>query len=76
MTCGCATQVLDNDWRFSRGSGVQADHEFTEGVRLAAIAVVSAVVTATLVIGVGRSLLPQPEVQAREQPALVAASLR
>jgi len=55
---------------------VQADHEFTEGVRLAAIAVVSAVVTATLVIGVGRSLLPQPEVQAREQPALVAASLR
>jgi hypothetical protein len=40
------------------------------------VAVVSAVVTAMLVIGLGRTLLPQPDVQAAEQPALVRAALR
>ena len=57
---------------------MRPDHEFTDGVRLGAIAVVSAVVTAVLVIGAGRSLLPQPEAQAQAQtrPALVSASLR
>jgi len=55
---------------------VRADNEFIEGVRLGAIAVVSAVVTAMLVIGVGRSLLPQPEAQAANQAVLVSASLR
>ncbi len=54
---------------------MRADHEFTDGVRLGAIAVVSAVVTAMLVIGVGRGLLPQAGAEAREQPVLVAASL-
>lgn len=54
---------------------VRPDHEFTDGVRLGAIAVVSAVVTATLVIGAGRALLPQPEARANDQPALIRASL-
>ena len=55
---------------------MRADHEFTDGVRLGAIAVVSAVVTAMVVIGLGRSLMPQAAAEAREPPALVAASLR
>lgn len=54
---------------------MRPDHEFTEGVRLGAIAVVSAVVTAMLVIGVGRTLLPQSEALADDRPALVRASL-
>lgn len=54
---------------------MRPDHEFTDGVRLGAIAVVSAVVTATLVIGAGRALLPQAEARASEPPALVRASL-
>ncbi len=56
---------------------MRPDHEFTDGVRLGAIAVVSAVVTAMLVIVVGRALLPQAEAQAQVRPpVLVAASLR
>ena len=55
---------------------MRADHEFTDAVRLGAIAVVSAVVTATLVIGVGRSLLPEAGAEVPEQPVLVAAALR
>jgi len=55
---------------------VQPDHEFTDGVRLGAIAVVSAVVTAMLVIGVGQTLLPEAEARAQERPVLVAATLR
>ena len=55
---------------------MRPDHEFTDGVRLGAIAVVSAVVTAVLVIGAGRSLLPQAEAQAQTRPAVVSASLR
>jgi len=54
---------------------VRPDHEFTDGVRLGAIAVVSAVVTATLVIGAGRLLLPQAEARANDQPTLIRASL-
>ena len=54
---------------------MRPDHEITEGIRLGAIAIVSAVLTAMLVIGAGRSLLPQPDVQAAERPALVRASL-
>ena len=43
------------------------EHEITEGIRMGAIAVVSAVVTATLVIGAGRALAPQAhEAQARD----------
>ncbi|NJC40298.1 hypothetical protein GGQ87_000556 [Brevundimonas alba] len=55
---------------------MRPDHEFTDGIRLGAIAVASAVITAMLVIGVGRTLLPQPEAQAAERPALIQASLR
>jgi hypothetical protein len=54
---------------------VRPDHEITDGMRLGAIAVVSAVVTAMLVIGAGRTLLPQAEAQAKEQPELIRASL-
>ena len=59
-----------------RGKRVRPEHEITDGVRLGAIALVSAVVTAMLVIGAGRSLLPQAEAQAQTRPALVSASLR
>ena len=75
MTCGCEAQVLDNKRSFYRGKRVRPDHEITDGLRLGAIAVVSAVVTAMLVIGAGRTLLPQPEAQASSQPALIQASL-
>ena len=34
--------------------------EILENIRLAAIAAVSAILTATLVIGAGRTLLPKP----------------
>lgn len=52
------------------------DDEIAEGIRLGAIAIVSAVVTAVVVIGAGRSLLPHPEVRAADhQPSLVRASL-
>jgi hypothetical protein len=54
---------------------VRPDHEITDGIRLGAIAVVSAVVTAMLVIGAGRALLPQAEAQAADHPALIRASL-
>ncbi|MBI2261883.1 MAG: hypothetical protein HYU62_09495 [Caulobacterales bacterium] len=54
---------------------MRPDQELTDGVRLGAIAVVSAVVTAMLVIGAGRTLLPQPEAQAKGQPGLIRASL-
>lgn len=54
---------------------MRPDHEFTDGVRLGAIAVVSAVVTAMLVIGAGRAFLPQAEAHAGARPDLVRASL-
>ena len=54
---------------------MRPDHEITDGIRLGAIAVVSAVVTAMFVIGAGRTLLPQPEAQARDQPVLIRTSL-
>lgn len=37
---------------------MRSEHEITESIRMGAIAVVSAVVTATLVIGAGRALMP------------------
>ena len=51
------------------------DQEITDGLRLGGIAIVSAVVTAMFVIGAGRTLLPQPEAQARDQPVLIRTSL-
>ncbi|HYC97650.1 hypothetical protein [Brevundimonas sp.] len=67
--------MLDNKRRFDSGECVRPDHEITDGIRLGAIAVVSAVVTAMLVIGAGRTLLPQPEAQAKDRPVLIQASL-
>lgn len=54
---------------------MRPDHEIIDGIRLGAIAIVSAVLTAMLVIGAGRPLLPHPEAQAKDQPLLVRASL-
>ena len=54
---------------------MRPDHEITDGVRLGAIALVSAVVTAMLVIGAGRTLLSQPDAQARDSSGLIRASL-
>lgn len=60
-----------------QGNRLRPDHqEFAEGVRLAAIAAVSAVLTATVVIGAGRTILPQPEAVAADRLALTPAALR
>lgn len=50
--------------------------EFAEGVKLAAIAVVSAVLTAGLVISAGQSLLTGSEVPAAAAPTLSPIALR
>jgi hypothetical protein len=51
--------------------------EFTDGVKLAAIAAVSAVLTATVVIGVGRTLMPQgSDIAAEQSPTLTRVALR
>jgi len=50
--------------------------EFADGVKLAAIAAVSAVLTATLVIGVGRSVMPQADAVAAERAVLTPVALR
>ena len=51
--------------------------EFTDGVKLAAIAAVSAVLTATVVIGVGRTLMPQDSaIAADHSPTLTRVALR
>jgi hypothetical protein len=56
---------------------VRPDHEeFADGVKLAAIAAISAVLTATVVIGAGQTLLPEAEVAAAARPALTHAALR
>ncbi|MDP1911886.1 hypothetical protein [Brevundimonas sp.] len=56
---------------------MRPDHqEFADGVKLAAIAAVSAVLTATVVIGAGRTLFPQAEVVAAERPELTSVVLR
>lgn len=54
---------------------MRPDREIADGIRLGAIAVVSAVVTAMLVIGTGRTLLPQPDAATPNQSGLVQASL-
>ncbi len=57
---------------------MRPDHqEFTDAAKLAAIAALSAVLTATVVIGAGRVLLPQAEAaSAAERPELIRAALR
>jgi hypothetical protein len=60
-----------------RGNRLRPNHqEFADGVKLAAIAAVSAVLTATVVIGAGRTLMPQTETVAAEQPAFTRVALR
>ena len=54
---------------------MRPDHEITDGIRLGVIAILSAVVTATAIIGAGQALLPKAETQAEPQTALVRASL-
>jgi len=58
---------------------LRPDHqEFADGVKLAAIAAISAVLTATVVIGAGRTLLPRGDVPgaATERPVLTPVVLR
>ena len=50
--------------------------ELADGAKLAAIAAVSAVLTAIVVIFAGRALLPQPHAAAIERPALTSVGLR
>ena len=56
---------------------MRPDHqEFADGVKLAAIAAVSAVLTATVVIGAGRAFLPEPEAATATRPVLTPVVLR
>ncbi|MBA4804472.1 MAG: hypothetical protein H2038_07465 [Brevundimonas sp.] len=56
---------------------MRPDHqEFIAGARLAAIAAVSAVVTATLVIGVGRALLPEAAAAGAAEAPLIRVAAR
>ncbi len=76
MTCGAAHLVLDTK-RALQGNRLRPDHqEFADGVKLAAIAAVSAVLTATVVIGAGRMFLPQAEAVAAARPELTRVVLR
>lgn len=54
---------------------MRPDQEITDGIRLGVIAVLSAVVTATLIIGAGQALLPRAEARADSSAVLVRASL-
>ena len=76
MTRGAARPVLETSLA-SRGNQLRPDHqEFTDGVRLAAIAAICAVLTATVVIGAGRVLLPPGEAVAAGRPELTRVILR
>ena len=56
---------------------MRPDHqEFADGVKLAAIAALSAALTATVVIGAGRTLLPKAEAVAAERLELTPVVLR
>ncbi|WP_439472428.1 hypothetical protein [Brevundimonas sp.] len=51
---------------------MRPDHqEFVDGLRLATIAVIAAVVSATVVIGAGRAFLPKPDPVAVAQAQLI-----
>ena len=76
MTCGAARPVLERSLAL-RGNQLRPDHqEFTDGVKLAAIAAICAVLTATVVIGAGRVLLPSGEAVAAGHPELTRVVLR
>lgn len=57
---------------------MRPDHkEFIDGLKLAAIAIASAGVTATLVIGVGRAVLEHPDRDAQAgRPSLMHTAAR
>lgn len=57
---------------------MRPDHqEFSDGLKLATVAVLSAVLTATVVIGAGRAFLPRPEAAATTaQPQVILTSAR
>jgi hypothetical protein len=57
---------------FDTGERLRPDHqEFVDGLRLATIAVIAAAVSATVVIGAGRALLPRPDPVAEAQTQLI-----
>ena len=56
---------------------MRPDHqEFADSVKLATIAVLSAVLTATVVIGAGRALMPRPDPVAEAQAQLIRTMSR
>jgi hypothetical protein len=56
---------------------VRPEHqELADGVKWAAIATVSAVLTATVVIGAGRTLMPPSDIVAADRLPLTQAILR
>lgn len=59
------------------GAQVRPDHdELLRGLRLVAIAAISALATATLVVGVGRSFLPHHGASPPAAPDLTLAAAR
>ena len=54
---------------------MRPDQEIADGIKLGAIAVASAVVTAMLVIGAGRTLLPEIQTRDAARPAYVQVSM-
>lgn len=67
----------DREPSFDSGERVGPEQrEFAHGVKLAVIAALSAVATATAVIGAGRALLPGPEAVAAPPAVLIPASDR
>ena len=64
--------MLDTEARSTRGERLRPDHqEFADGLRLATIAVIAAIVSATVVIGAGRALLPRPDPIAEARVQLI-----
>ena len=75
VTCGTASRVLDRPL-VERGSDLRPEQrEVVENLRLVAIAAVSAVATATVVIAAGRTLLPDAPPQPG-RPELIYAAAR
>jgi len=77
VTCEAGARMLDTNSTFDTGKRLRPDHqEFADGLRLATIAVIAAVLSATVVIGAGRVLLPRPDPIAEAQAQLVRTASR
>lgn len=77
MTCGSRVEVLNTDTIRLARQRLRPDHqEFVDGLKLATIAVVSAVFMATVVIGLGRAVLPEQQAVAADRDGVLLVALR